>query len=306
MFSTIHHRLVTTIFALAGIHCQPLVKVQVRVQLPLPTPTPPPPSSSTPSSAFPHPQWCPELLHSVDSGCCTSTATLPFNDNGFFSDTSLSLVENLGHLTWVRCSSHKVQQPQERCYPFLSVCAAFSCVQTMAWEPVLGISNVHADVDVCDNTQGLYALYPWIYAVHNLCQPQHQVILPPFPAPAPPPPPSWGGGTSCKHKEVILWKQWILKVISALHQAVSVLFALHLHSRVSSEKSVLPVPFHFVPFINVVLKRLFFSVESCHVFASSFPRCFCFSFHLGFYTVFFLLLLCNIHVFFIPKWMQGL
>ena len=58
-------------------------------------------------SAFPRPQWCPELLHSVDSGFCTSTATLPFNDNGFFLDTSLSLVENLGHLTWVRCSSHK-------------------------------------------------------------------------------------------------------------------------------------------------------------------------------------------------------
>jgi len=104
-------------------------------------------------SAFPRPQWCPELLHSVDSGFCTSTATLLFKDNDWFCCCWYFIVS---------CGKFgspylgKVQQPQEWCYPFLSVCAVFSCVQTMAWEPVLGISNVHTDVDVCNNTQGLY------------------------------------------------------------------------------------------------------------------------------------------------------
>ena len=45
---------------------------------------------------------------------------------------------NLGRLTLVI----KAQQPQEQRYPFLSVCAAFSCVQTMVWLPVLGIFNM--------------------------------------------------------------------------------------------------------------------------------------------------------------------
>ena len=108
MFSTIRHRLVTTIFALAGIHCQPLVKVQVRDQLPLPTPTPPPPSSSTP---------VPSLVPSGALSCCTLwiadfvLVLLPFCLKIMIDfvvvGTSLSLVENLGHLTWVRCSSHK-------------------------------------------------------------------------------------------------------------------------------------------------------------------------------------------------------
>ena len=31
-------------------------------------------------------------------------------------------------------------------YPFLSVCAVFSCVHTMVWLPVFGIFNVHTDV----------------------------------------------------------------------------------------------------------------------------------------------------------------
>ena len=40
----------------------------------------------------------------------------------FFSQLHLSLVGNLGCLTWVR-----LQQRQEQCYPFLLVCAVFSC-----------------------------------------------------------------------------------------------------------------------------------------------------------------------------------
>ena len=38
---------------------------------------------------------------------------------------SMSLAGNSGRLTWVR------QQPQEKRYPFLAACVAFSCVQTM-------------------------------------------------------------------------------------------------------------------------------------------------------------------------------
>ena len=41
----------------------------------------------------------------------------------------------------------KSQQPQEQCYLFLSVCAIFSCVQTMVWLPVFWIFNVRTDVD---------------------------------------------------------------------------------------------------------------------------------------------------------------
>ena len=48
----------------------------------------------------------------------------------------------------------KVQQEQR--YPFLSVCAVFSCVQTMVWLPVFGIFNVRTDVDACDCIRGLY------------------------------------------------------------------------------------------------------------------------------------------------------
>ena len=39
----------------------------------------------------------------------------------------------------------KTQQPQEQCYRFLSVRAAFSCVQTMVWLPVFGNFNVRTD-----------------------------------------------------------------------------------------------------------------------------------------------------------------
>ena len=49
-----------------------------------------------------------------------------------FYSTSLSLAGNSGRLTWVI----KAQLPQEQRYPFLSVCAVFSCVQTMVWLPL--------------------------------------------------------------------------------------------------------------------------------------------------------------------------
>ena len=63
---------------------------------------------------------------------------------------SLSLAGNSGRLTWVR-----LQQPQEQCYPFLSVCAVFLCVQTIVWLPVFGIFNVCTDVESCDYARGL-------------------------------------------------------------------------------------------------------------------------------------------------------
>ena len=50
----------------------------------------------------------------------------------------------------------KAQQSQKQCYPFLSVCAVFSCVQAMVWLPVFGVFNVCADVDSCNCTWGLY------------------------------------------------------------------------------------------------------------------------------------------------------
>ena len=36
----------------------------------------------------------------------------------------------------------EAQQPQEQRYPFLSVCAVFSCLQTMVWLPVFEIFNM--------------------------------------------------------------------------------------------------------------------------------------------------------------------
>jgi len=51
--------------------------------------------------------------------------------------------------------SLKARQPQEQRYPFLSVCAVFSCVRTVVWLPMFGIFKVRTDVDVCDCTQGL-------------------------------------------------------------------------------------------------------------------------------------------------------
>ena len=49
-----------------------------------------------------------------------------------FYSTSLSLAGNSGRLTWVI----KAQLPQEQHYLLLSVCAVFSCVQTVVWLPL--------------------------------------------------------------------------------------------------------------------------------------------------------------------------
>ena len=69
----------------------------------------------------------------------------------FFKALHLSFAGNSDRLTWVR-----LQQPQEQRYPFLTVRAVFSCVQTMVLLPVLGIFNVRTDVKACDCTRGLY------------------------------------------------------------------------------------------------------------------------------------------------------
>ena len=50
----------------------------------------------------------------------------------------------------------KAQQLQEHHYPFLSACAVFSCVQTMARMPAFGIFNMRMDADVCHCTWRLY------------------------------------------------------------------------------------------------------------------------------------------------------
>ena len=55
----------------------------------------------------------------------------------FFS-TSLSFVGN-ARLRYLG----KAQQLQKQRYPFVSVCVAFSCVQTMVWLPVFRIFNMH-------------------------------------------------------------------------------------------------------------------------------------------------------------------
>ena len=53
-----------------------------------------------------------------------------------FYGTSLSLAGKSGLLYL-----GKAQRPQKQHYPFLSVCAVFSCVQTMVRLPVFGIFN---------------------------------------------------------------------------------------------------------------------------------------------------------------------
>ena len=42
----------------------------------------------------------------------------------------------------------RLQQPQQQCYPFLPMCAVFSCVQTMVWFPVFGIYKVGIHMSV--------------------------------------------------------------------------------------------------------------------------------------------------------------
>ena len=69
-------------------------------------------------------------------------------DVGFFFYTSFFPCGNSGRLIRVR-----PQQPQEQRYPFLTVRAVFSCVQTKIWLSMLGIFNVRTDVNARDCTQ---------------------------------------------------------------------------------------------------------------------------------------------------------
>ena len=71
----------------------------------------------------------------------------------FFLVLHLSLAGNLGHLTRVRL------QLQEQRYPFLTTQVVFSCVQTKAWLPMLGIFNMHTDFNACNRAWGLYGHY---------------------------------------------------------------------------------------------------------------------------------------------------
>ena len=71
----------------------------------------------------------------------------------FLFSFSVSVIPcwSLGCLTRVR-----LQQPQNWRYPFLAVCAVFTCVQTMVWLPVSEIFIMHTDVGVCHCTTELY------------------------------------------------------------------------------------------------------------------------------------------------------
>ena len=71
----------------------------------------------------------------------------------FFLALHSSLAGNSDRLTWVR-----LQQPQEQRYPFRTVRAVFSFVQTKVWLPFWGIFNVRTDANACDCTRGLYGL----------------------------------------------------------------------------------------------------------------------------------------------------
>ena len=61
----------------------------------------------------------------------------------------LSLAGNSGRLNWLR-----LQQPQEQRYPLLTVPAVCSFAQTKVYLSMLGIFNVHTDVNACDFTRG--------------------------------------------------------------------------------------------------------------------------------------------------------
>ena len=78
-------------------------------------------------------------------------ATMDLNYLKKRSILHLSRKRNLGCLTWVRLQ----QLPAQR-FPSLSVCAVFSCVQTMLWLPESGICNMHTGADACDCAQGLW------------------------------------------------------------------------------------------------------------------------------------------------------
>ena len=62
----------------------------------------------------------------------------------------LSLAGNSDRLTSVR-----LEQPQEKRYPLLTVRAVFSCLQTKVWLPTLRIFNVRTDFNACDCIRGL-------------------------------------------------------------------------------------------------------------------------------------------------------
>ena len=71
----------------------------------------------------------------------------------FFPSSSFhsSLVGNSVCLTWVR-----LHQPQEQCYPFLTMHAVFLCVQTRVWLLVTGTFHMCTGVNACDCTHGTY------------------------------------------------------------------------------------------------------------------------------------------------------
>ena len=87
-------------------------------------------------------------FHSVGQGSDYSPAIWP----GRLSQTSLSLAENSGCLTWVRHSSCQSSST----HSYQCSVAAFSCVQTVVRLPLFGICNVRSDVDACDYTRELY------------------------------------------------------------------------------------------------------------------------------------------------------
>ena len=112
---------------------------------------------------------------------------------------------NSGRLTWV-----KLQQPQEQRYPFLTVYAVFSCVQAKVWLPMLGILNVHIDVNVCDCTWVLFGhrrrvcTESWLWGKNPL---PHQGIEPASAV-------CWSDGLPTKYIPDTLTEMWISVMIS--------------------------------------------------------------------------------------------
>ena len=76
----------------------------------------------------------------------------------------MSFAGKSGHRTWVR-----LQQAQDQHYPSVPECAISSCVQTGLWLPAFGIFNMHADVDVCNCTWGLYKNCKRVCTVNQTC-----------------------------------------------------------------------------------------------------------------------------------------
>ena len=101
------------------------------------------PTAAHPQSNY---QW------KARNGACTKTCGGGQLEPFFFFNTSLSHVVNLGHLPI------RLLQLQEQHYPFLSACAAFSCVQTV----VIGVAAsvlgflMYTDVNAHNCTLGPY------------------------------------------------------------------------------------------------------------------------------------------------------